>query len=181
MTPFGDPPVVRVWSKAELANREHGTSPLHLSHFATCPARNGGRNPYADTSVQEDLFSTPSTLADPAEGARRRDEGMQRAEDAAEEDFKKAYADNLVAFTHSGEVFTSEDVLIRTLEQGYDTKERRCTGPIISRALALGTIINLGYGRAKRAELHRCPKAIYVGAQAADTVTCEMCGRGWHS
>lgn len=76
----GGAPFAKVWTeaaKADLAAPDPNLAAMRFAHFATCPARNGGRNPYAVETEQgslldpaiQDLVDNPPAGPDEPEGS----------------------------------------------------------------------------------------------------------------
>lgn len=114
-----------------------------------------------------DRVPLEGTAFDPAEGHRRKEEGMKRAADAAEPSWNDRFKEAIVDVAESHEVFTSEDVLavvgLPTGKVGMNANN--AVGALMNGAAKRGVIAKTGRRvtslrpHSHGAELHEWTKA----------------------
>ena len=103
---------------------------------------------------------------DDDEGERRRDDGMDRADRNADDDWKRR-AGQLIAWMAEiwPDGFTSDDVYGHLEAEGFSTHEPRALGPLIKRAERAGLIRWVGFERSRRPSRHRGTVTRWVGVK----------------
>jgi len=109
------------------------------------------------------------SLFDAEEGARRRDDGMQRADEHAPDDWKVHARAAVWQLARTGLPFTTDDVWLLLLGKGVAMPpEARALGAIMQAAARGGYIRKTGdYRESERAVCHRNPKAVWQGTKRA--------------
>lgn len=129
---------------------------LHRPETPPAPAPPPRGEPVADG--QQSLLGVIA----PTTGEQLRDEGMARADQAADPDWKDAAWRAIVVLANSGDEFTADDVWERV---GFAPSEPRALGPLLVKAAKTGMIRNTGRRRnSRRPEHHAFPCAIWEPA-----------------
>lgn len=104
------------------------------------------------------------SIFDPDEGDRRKEDGIQRAEDHAVPDWNVEVDGAVLRVARRLELFTSDDVwaeLVATTEAS--THEPRAMGPAMRRAATAGWCMPTGeFSLSKRPERHRAPLRVWA-------------------
>ena len=99
----------------------------------------------------------------PAAGAARRDDGINRAGNHADEAWKHAAYRIVTELSHSHKAFTSDEVWQRLTKAGYSTPEPRAMGAVMLAAARSGLIIkSRSYTPTNRTAANRRPVAIWL-------------------
>lgn len=101
--------------------------------------------------------------ADESEAGRQgRDEGMARAEGAADSEWKAAAIDAVEQLAHASAYLTSDDVWPLLFAQQLGTHEHRAMGPVMQSAKRLGLIeATAAFRPSTRAKAHAGPKRVW--------------------
>lgn len=102
------------------------------------------------------------SIFDPDDGARRRDDGIQRADDHAVPDWKdEAYLAVIRVAARLGE-FTSDDVWAELAASEVSTHEHRAMGAVIRRAARAGWCAPTSeFSLSRRPQRHRAPLRVW--------------------
>jgi len=100
------------------------------------------------------------TMFDANLGAILRDDGIRRADEHADRDWKQAAYEAVVELAHRRQVFTTDSV--HELIGDVSTHEKRAMGAIMRRAARDGLIeATDSYAPSDRPEAHRNPKRLW--------------------
>lgn len=103
---------------------------------------------------------TQETMFDSNLGAILRDDGIRRADEHADRDWKDAAYAAVVELAHRRQVFTTDSV--HEIIGDVSTHEKRAMGAIMRRAARDGLIVATDrYVASDRSEAHRNPKRVW--------------------